>query len=352
LTGNAGRATIVQERPMRSRSVSLLLCSALVILAGCDARQPSPTDAPSPEARRSHRGYFIDMPLKAAPAGVETFDSAVVTVSSNLPDGTLAHLTTDAPGYGGESQAVQRFVRGRLTLRPGAQCDGDDDDLGRGFNVQVIVVPDISLLFLDNYRPACRRFTACGAGPFQDHSVQDVLGPNFERLRGDDVTTIFGTRALVASAHYAWPRNACRKPLDIPNGFPVTCPPSTATINEDQRGEDTGIVAQSIPRVLAHNRICDLYNFTTEEFRSRTPWPSFRARLKRWLQTKGHTPADQIFGQIVASGAETVGLAESPRFLDVEYRHGRPRVILRARFTATATRLGYTNWRIARLELL
>jgi hypothetical protein len=337
---------------MRMRSVSLLLCSTLVLLAGCDVHPSSPAEAPLPEARRSHGGFFIDMPLRAASAGIETFDSAVVTVTSNLPDATLAYLTTDAPGYGRETMVVQRFVRGRLTLRPGAQCDLQKDDLSRGFNVQVIVVPDISLLFLDEYRPACRRFTSCGAGPFQDRSVQNVLGPNFERLSGEDVTTIFGTRALVASAHYAWPHDACRTPLDIPNGFPVACPRSTATINEDQRGEDTGIVTQSIPRVLAHNRVCDLYNFMTEEFRNRNPWPSFRDRLKRWLRTKGHTPAADIFGQVVATGVDTVGLAKSPRFLDVEYRHGRPRVILRARFTATATRLGYTRWRIARLELL
>lgn len=289
------------------------------------------------------------MPLRATPAGVETVGGAVVTMSSNLPDGTLAYVTTDASGNEGEWQVVQRVIRGRLTLRSDGQCDGNTEDLRLGFNVQVIVVPDISLIF----RPGegvCRGLTNCGIGPLQPRSVQDLLGRNFERLRGDDVTTIFDTPALVASAHYAWPRDACRKPLDIRTGFPVACPRSAATINEDQRGEDTGIVAQSIPRVLAQNRICDLYNFMTEEFRNRIAWQTFRDRWKRWLQAKGHTPVDSLFGRVVATGAPTVGVAKSPRFLDVEYRRGR--VILRARFTASATPLGHTSWRIARLELL
>jgi hypothetical protein len=209
----------------------------------------------------------------------------------------------------------------------------------------VVVVPDVSLIFKGG--AACKSLTDCGTGPIQPRSAQAILGRNFERLTGDEVTTILGTRALVASAHYAWPNDACRKPLDLASGTPRICAPSSATINEDEAGANVEAVAESIAILLRANRVCDLYNFTTAEFQRRTSWSEFRSRILRWRKTP--TLYAMSRGGFRKKGPETTGVLNSPAFIESGY-HIWGKTAAYATFVAQPARSGGTKWEIAQLK--
>jgi hypothetical protein len=333
---------------MRTRTVSLLLFAAVLFLASCDPKPSEPEAAPAPKPQRPHAGYFMQMPLAAASPSIDAMGGAVIKVTSNLPDGTLAYITSDLPGRGPSVWLLHRFVGGMLRLHQTLYCSEKKDiDLTRGFDIQVIVVPDISLIFKSE-GSECKSLTNCGFGPLQPRSVQAVLGRNFERLTGDSVTTIIGARALVASAHYAWPKNDCRASLELAAGTPPTCPPSTTSINDDEGGANLEAVAQSIAILLRQNRICDVYSFTTERFRRANPWRDFRDRTKRWSKLSG---AYAMYGATNKRGPPTVGVLESPTFLVVTYNLWS-KGVASARFVAHRWRSGYTKWEIAELDLL
>jgi hypothetical protein len=179
--------------------------------------------------------------------------------------------------------------------------------------------------------------------------VQKVLGPGFERLTGDSVTTLFGSRALVGSAHYAWPKDACRPPLDFAGGTPQVCSPSAASINQDEGGVNVEHVAESIAILMRQNRFCDLYNFTTDGFKSATSWSEFRGRILRW--TKRPTFYAISRGGYGRGTPGTIGVAKSPEFLLADY-HIWGKTAAHARFVAHATPSGDTRWEIAELELV
>jgi hypothetical protein len=333
--------------PMRTRTVTLLLLAALLFLAGCDPEPIEPEAAPSPKPARSHTGYFLQMPLHAVAPDVGSPGGAIINVTSNLPDATLAYVTTHIPGRGQETLRHHKFVAGTLKIHQIRYCVSETDiDLARGFDVQVIVVPDISLI-AKSHGPKCKSLTDCGFG-LQQRSVQETLGPNFERLAGDSVTTIFGTRALVEWAHYAWPEGSCGSALDFASGTPRICPPSTASINEDEGGANVEAVGDSIAILMRQNRFCDLYNFTTDGFRSAVSWSEFRGRILRWSKRPTFYA---ISGGAVKKGTpETIGVVNSPAFLVVGYNiWGKTAAY--ARFVAHAGPTGHTKWEIAELDL-
>lgn len=330
---------------MTTRRISSLLVAAF-LLVGCQPTPSVPADAPPPQPRRAHNGYFIEMPREAVAPKPDSPDGAVLTIRSNLPSGTLAYLTLDMPGREGFVRRLHTFAGGALKVHQADYCVPDlDYDRSRGFNVQLIVVPDISLVW-KGAGVSCRDLTDCGIGPLQPAAVQKVLGRRFERLTGDEVTSIIGIPALVAQAHYGWPTNTCSAPLDDVEGMPRTCPRSDASINEDEHGVNIRAVVNSISLLIYRRRICDLYNFLTDDLRRAEPWPLFRERLRRQVS---RLAGKVLFGQIREKGPPRVGVISAPTFVQAVYKlPGHHRLI--ARFTASAGRGGETRWKIARMD--
>lgn len=331
---------------MRTRSVALVLFAAQIFLASCDRAPSPPETVPRPKPQRHHIGYYIDLPLEAKRPSIDSTGGAVLNVTSNLPDGTIAQITTDVPG---QEWPLRRFVAGTLKLRQPNYCvAGPNKDLiAHGFDIQVVVVPDLSLI-RTNHGGTCRSLTNCGVGPLQPRSVQRILGSNFERLTGDSVTPFLGTRAIVVAAHYTWSGDECPFGLiDLDVGAPRSCEPASKGLNDDEGGADPEQVAQSVTMLLGHNRVCDLYSFTTERFRKSVPWSELRNRVKQWPRLR---ESKSMYGVIYGKGPNSVGVLESPTFLEVRYvLYGKK--IARARFVAHRSPSGFTKWQIEALDL-
>lgn len=336
--------------PMRIRLVALLLIAAQLLLASCDRSTSRPAAAPEPTPAHHHRGYYIDLPVKATKPSIDSTGGAVVNATSNLPEGTIAYITTEVGGadYYGGAPILRRIVAGTLKLRQPNYCAGgpDRDLIKHGFDIHVVVVPDLSLV-LTNHGGTCRSLADCGVGPLQPRSVQRILGSNFERLTGDSVLAFFGSRAIVADAHYTWPGDECPFSRDFEAGAPRSCEPANKGLNEDEGGVNLEDVAQSVTMLLGHYRACDLYSFTTERFRRTVTWSELRERVRRWPKLP---ESKSMYGVIYGKGPNSVGVLDSPTFLEVRYvLYGKN--IARARFVARASQSGYTKWQIEALDL-
>jgi hypothetical protein len=328
-----------------------MLC---VFFAACEGSRTG--DDPEVRGRTTLTGHFIRMPEKAGSPGQDVNGGAVIVMTTNLPDGTLVYITSEFPGSAGWSNPLccPAVRRGSLTFRQQGFCIGfPKPDMAAGFDISAIVVPDLSLVFRGPGQ-GCDSSVVCGAGPRQPLSVQRLLGPNLEKIKGGQVTTIVGTRALVASAHFAWPSDVCRVPRDIVSGVPRICRPTLESIDDGEGGANLRAVVGSVISTLSQPRLCTLYDFMTREYRTSHPWVEFRERTKAWIEA--HRPLmglgykNFLSGRIVAQGPGTVGIGHSPQWLKAEY-FLRGRKVGHARFVASTWHEGITKWEIEELVL-
>ena len=311
---------------MRARiGITALLSALAILVAGCG-------DLPSSQ---SQSGYFIELPSQAGSPGDNPNGGATIRMTTNLPKGILVRIESErvgSPSGGGASHCCPAFGDGSME----SPVDGDcysPESTSKGFRFKVTAAPR----------------------PDQPQNVQDELGPNFEKLEGEQVRTVDGQRALVASKEYTWPEDACAPTMAYL--MPDKCPESTISILDDTGGESTEGVGGSVVVTLGQYRLCDLYNYATTGFQKANPWLEFRDRTKEWIDA--HRPlAGPDLGEfylshriVRMSDQRLGGEFNSPSWIEVDYTLRGERVA-HARFVARLWYSGYTKWDLAELVLL
>jgi hypothetical protein len=271
---------------MKRRGVAGAVALALLVGAGFVAWLARQTAAEKPSVSATARAYSITFPLEAGPPGDNPNGGATLIATTNLPDGTLVWSQAEGiGGPGGGGTCCPAVENGKIALRAnnGACALPPGAPRGTGFIVTVTVRPEY-------------RFGSSLAGPsppkIQPASVQAVLGPRFERLTGPQVRIEDGVRQLVATARFDWPGDTCESVFTNNDLFlPEECPTT------DTRGQPLAMVQSANARSLmkqlmpaiAQIRVCEIWRaWMTRTFRKANPWPSFRDRMKTWIDGLGN----------------------------------------------------------------
>jgi hypothetical protein len=228
-------------------------------------------------------GFALLLSEAAESSGDDPNVGAIVRISTNLPDETqviVEHEQLGGPSAGHGPQQCCPRVNESFLLVTVDNLDCLNAPPGTvpssGFRLKLTVVPDTV--------PVQFQCLNCeGLSNPQPKRVQEVLGPNFERVTGDQVTTVAGMRALVATGTFQWPEDTCAAALRAADRMPEVCRPGTEGVSE----EDVGAVGRSVVGTLVQFRLCELWNYGTEEFRSTHPWPEFRDGVRAWLDGLG-----------------------------------------------------------------
>src|SRR5438128_2076129 len=185
------RARALRNRRIRVAALALVVAAAGVggaLLAfGRSSVKPLP-------ALRHHNGYAVEIP--GALLGYEKKGLAILDAATDLPDGTKVDLYFFSADV--ESPAEATVEDGRIPIRMwNGFCHETEAGLeGTTTKVTVIVSPVSGLIRHGGSRIGGPPVTP---PPYQPPRVRAVLGPNFERLTGDQVVVEGGTRRLVAS---------------------------------------------------------------------------------------------------------------------------------------------------------
>lgn len=322
-----------------------ILSALAIMMLGCG-------DLPSPSGQ-SQSGYYIELPAEAGSPGDDPNGGATIRMTTNLPAGILVRIEWEQPGppESGSmgSSCCPAFGDGSLESHvSGGDCY-TPDSASKGFVFKVTAAPHPDML------AGARRcsFGGCPTPLAQPQNVQDELGPDFEKLEGEQVTTVDGQRALVATKEYAWPSDACAPTMAYL--MPDKCPESTISILDDTGGEGTEGVGGSVVSTLSQYRLCDLYNYATTDFQRENPWLEFRDRTRAWIDA--HRP---LMGPgfefymthkiVKMSDHRLGGEFNSPSWIEVDYTLRGERVA-HARFVARLWYSGYTKWDMAELVL-
>jgi hypothetical protein len=132
-----------------------------------------------------------------------------------LPDETSVlieeeHLEGTVAGLSG-SRCCPPVKEGMLIAHVSSPDCGapEGSRVSTGFRVRLTVAPDAAGLF------RCLSFN-CGSEQQQPKEVLEILGSRFENVHGDQVTTVQGVKALVATGTYDWPAGTCAGFFDSP----------------------------------------------------------------------------------------------------------------------------------------
>jgi hypothetical protein len=141
---------MILARMKASRCTWGALLAVLVVSGACEsagdrlvAHNARPARSPA-----SRGGYFIQMPALAGSPGAGLNGGAVVPMTTNLPDGTIVFVASDIPDPSAyEESGFLNVSKGSLTFSRGGPCGPEPAiDPSLGFNLMVIVVPDMSSL--------------------------------------------------------------------------------------------------------------------------------------------------------------------------------------------------------------
>jgi hypothetical protein len=164
-----------------------------------------------PKSVHAREGYYLLVPDQAGPptAGDEN-GGATLTVTTNLPDGTIVLVGYDAGNAGG-SRCCPAVSGGQLTIAIGNQhCLDASVAQSDGFRFTLGVAPAITG---DVYHRITGSYPECPGtckARIQPTSVLHSLGAHFERLTGDQVANLGADNELIAtSQRYAWPADTC-----------------------------------------------------------------------------------------------------------------------------------------------
>lgn len=294
------------------------------------------------------KGHYIVMPEKASSPSDDGNGGADVFMTTNLPEGTRVGIEygfTD-PVTGGGGGSGSEVSHGRIHFAVSGDCLQPPERQSRGFTIKVVVRPGVR---------TGRLTVGTGTGTGHPQNVVDELGPNLERLKGAQVTTHEGMRALVATAEYEFPADKCQTVMDR-YLLPAACGPSGTSPNDDEGGQNMQVVAGSVVVTLNQLRLCELYSYTTSRFKATNPWRTFRDRTKAWVDA--HRPLERenfryhMTPTITRMSEERIGGEfNSPAWIDVDY-FLRGEKVGHARFVARLGTFQYTRWQIAELVLL
>lgn len=304
-------------------------------------------------------GYFLRLPEAANPPGDDPDNrGATVPVVTNLPDGTRVLIEEEHVGGSvhwltgtqccppvKEGMLIAHISSPECMVPPGGKARA-------GFRVTLTVAPDATVLF------RCLSFN-CGSEQQQPKEILEILGPRFENVRGDQVTTIQGMRAIVATGTYEWPEGACAGFLDSPERLPEDCRPGTPPIV----WERADLVPGDTIGALTQLQICMLWNYGTEAFREAHPWPEFKDTVTAWIEELGPLTSPEgpyegetyLTTRLTQESAETFSFdgKELPERLVAEYLY-RSRPVAEAEFVhiANSNPNVVPEWEIARFDIL
>jgi hypothetical protein len=239
--------------------VVLVVTSAL--LAACAKQAPAGDDT----------GYYLRFPESISAANDQN-GGATIDIETNLPQDTFAtvsHEEVGAQTSGYDCCPVVRDAILRITVSNHSCYGAVGSTPSTGFHLTVTVVPDSAPLQFECLDPD-------GCSNPQPQTVQAVLGPEFEHLNGDQVTTVQGMRALVADATYDWPPGVCDAHFASDGFMPETCEEGYGDISADS----TQAAANNLIGIFQQLRLCELYDDATAEFRSTHRWSEFLEQTK------------------------------------------------------------------------
>lgn len=303
-------------------------------------------------------GYFLHLPKAADPqTDSDGNPGAAVSVETNLPDGTRVlteeeQLAGPVPGVSG-TQCCPSVEDGMLLAHASSPDCGlpEGAKASVGFRVTLTVAPDATELF------SCPSIS-CGSEQHQPEEILEILGPRFENLRGEQVTTVRGVKALVASGTYEWPDGTCAGFLDSPERLPEDCRPGTPGIV----WERADLVPGDVIGALTQSQICMLWNYGTESFRDTHPWPEFKGTVTAWIDDLGPLVSPQwpsgetyLTARVTNESAETFTYSERelPAHLVAEYLYrGRPVAEAEFLHVPKSNPQISPEWQIARFEIL
>jgi hypothetical protein len=159
----------------------------------------------------------------------------------------------------------------------------------------------------------------------QPASVLAALGPRFERLSGDQVTSFEGAHVIILeSGHYEWPADNCltgHSQTHIP-----TCPPQRSIFPIQARRPEW--YASRIAAVGNEWKPCLVWASGSKDFQASNPWPAFRDRFTAWLDAMGRSSGSFPEGRLLSSSTETFPYKDStlPEEFSLELVRGGTRV--------------------------
>jgi hypothetical protein len=229
-----------RARAHRNRRIGVAALALVVAVAGVGGALFAfgrSSVRPLPALR--HHGYAVEIP--GAPLGYEKKGLAIVDAATNLPGGTKVYLYLFSADV--ESPAEATVKNGRIPIHIwNGFCHQTEAGLeGTTTKVTVIVSPVSGLIRHGGSRIGGPQVTP---PPYQPSSVRAILGPNFEKLTGDQVREDDGMRMLVASRVIQLPADTCvtkllytqggsfdqvpvDRPIPVPTG-PFPQPPFTS----------------------------------------------------------------------------------------------------------------------------
>jgi hypothetical protein len=304
-------------------------------------------------------GYFLRLPEAVAAARDESGNpGAAVRVETNLPDGTRIlieeeHLGGTIQGPSG-TRCCPSVSEGMLIAHVYSPDCGvpEGGTVSTGFRVTLTVAPSAAGLF------SCPSIS-CGSEQHQPKEILEILGSRFQDVHGEQVTTVQGVKALVATGTYEWPPRTCAGFFDSPERLPEDCKPGTPPIV----WERADLVPGDVIGALTNSQICMLWNYGTEEFREAHPWPEFKTAVTAWIEELGPLVSPEgpyqgetyLSARVTEESAETFLLLgkELPERLVAEYLYrGRP--VAEAEFVhiANPNPNVLPEWQVARFDIL
>lgn len=254
---------------------------------------------PLPALRIRH-GYGIQFP--DGPLGYEKKGLAVVDAATNLPDGTKVSLYLFGADVESPGQAVVKDGRIPIRIWNGFCHETEQGIEGTTTKVTVVVSP-VSQSITAGGRVGAGHYSP---QPQQPLNVQKALGPNFERLTGEQVIEDNGRRLLVASKLVRLPADTCQKkygftkdgsyellpvdqPVTLPPGpFPkspfTSCPdPDGALPVEAGDWQTTGEVAAEFDAALTAGNVATLRQVADPSVDSFDSWISTNSSHPAWI---------------------------------------------------------------------
>jgi hypothetical protein len=234
--------------------------------------------SPSPEVSPS--GYFVELPEDLAPAPENPNGGGTLVATTNLPEGTIVSVSYEILDANGEPSGGAggigglRVKDGEIRTEIGNQSCYyliGQQGTSAGVSVTVTVSPEGGL-------PRSGPMGSESVDTSQPKSVEEILGEDFEHLRGEQVQTVDGVRQLVATKTYDWPADSC---AGTRHSFvPEACPPTQGQLQGDNLKEAMGEVMGAI----GQGRLCELWQLAlTPEVEAQHPWSEFRQEWSDWL---------------------------------------------------------------------
>lgn len=306
-----------------------MVLGALAVAFGVVVVYPAVAPSSWPGSGRSPSEYFFRFPDRAAsPPTRQLGGGATLVIRTNLPEGTLLVVGFQTGDRSSGFEMGQSVHQGMASIDvANIHCHNAFAQEPPGFAVTVATAPVLNSSFISEAVHSARECLPPGSNcdASQPASVLAALGPHFERLTGDQVTTFEGANVIIVrSGSYQWPAGNCLRghsQTHIP-----TCPPQRSIFPIESRRPEW--FASRIAAVGNEWKPCLVWASASKEFQAANPWPAFRDRFTVWLDGMGRSKGDFPEGHLLSSSTESFPYKDSmlPQEFSLELVRGGTRV--------------------------